>query len=113
VAQEEAREPRVARERAPGPRQARQEALRPRVARERVPGPRQTWPEAPGPRVAQRATPGLRELRQEAPVYKENLQEREKQGWVAEPPDQKTWTTLEREEWSKENPTRQTRRDRR
>ena len=48
--------------------------------------------EAPGPRMAQQETPGPREAQQRSPeavpVYQENLQRKDRQTKMAEPPGQ-------------------------
>ena len=71
---------------------------------------------APGPRVAQQETPGPRAAGPEAvPVCRKNLQEKDRQVTVAEPPGQsKTGTPVQGQErvwrrWSRGNPTRQRR----
>ena len=98
--QEEASEPHVAQQETPEPRTARQEVLGPRVARQR----------APGLRPAQQGSP------ETVPVHRENLQGKDRQVKVAEPPGQsKTATPARGQEkvwrwWSRGNPTRQTRR---
>ena len=54
----------------------------PRVAQRETPGPRAARPEVRGPRVAQQGSPVA------VPVCRENLQGRERQVKVAEPPGQ-------------------------
>ena len=75
--QEVAPGPRVAQQETPGPRTARQEVLGPRVARR--------W--APGPRWAQQGSP------EAVPVHRENLQGKDRQVKVAEPPGQSETAT--------------------
>ena len=95
---------------APGPRVAQWETPGPRAARPEVRGPRVARPRAPGPRSAQQGSP------EAVPVCRENLQGKDRQENVAEPPGQsKTETPAQGQEkvwrrWSRGNPTRQTRR---
>src|SRR6185503_9829242 len=74
--------PCVAQRVTPGPRAARPEVRGPRVARPRAPGPRMARPRAPGPRSAQQGSP------ETVPACRENLQEKDRQVTVAEPPGQ-------------------------
>ena len=67
---------------APGLRVAQRETPGPRVARPEVRGPRVVRPQAPGPRSAQQGSP------EAVPVCRENLQEKDRQVTVAEPPGQ-------------------------
>ena len=57
-----------------------------------APGPRVAQQETPGPRVARQKAPGPREEQQRSPeaepVYQGNLQEKDRQTKVAEPPGQ-------------------------
>ena len=98
--QVKAPEPRVAQWETPGPRAAQPEVRGPRVAR----------PRAPGPRLAQRGSP------EAVPVYRENLQGKDRQVTVAEPPGQSETETTARDQkkvwrrWSRGNPTRRRRR---
>jgi len=87
--QEEAPGPLVAQQRTPGPRVARQETPGPRVARQETPGPRAARQKAPGPREARQRPP------EAMPVYEEDLEGKDRQTKVAEPPGQmKTKTQL-------------------
>ena len=63
-------------------RVAQQETPGPRVARPEIRGPRVARPRAPGPRSAQQGSP------ETVPVCRENLQEKNRQVTVAEPPGQ-------------------------
>jgi len=98
--QGEAPEPRVAQQETPGPRMAPQKAPEPRVTRQK----------APGPREAQQRSP------EAVPVYRENLQGKDRQTKVVEPPGQAKTETPTRSQrkvwrrWSRGNPTRQTQR---
>ena len=67
---------------ASGLRVAQQETPGPRAARAEVRGPRVARPRAPGPRSAQQGSP------EAVPVRRENLQEKDRQVTVAEPPGQ-------------------------
>ena len=59
---------------------------------EEAPGPRVAQQETPGPRVARQKEPGPREAQQRSPeavpVYQENLQRKDRQTKMAEPPGQ-------------------------
>src|SRR6185312_12199919 len=95
---------------ASGPRVAQQETPGPRAARSEVRGPHVARLRAPGPRSAQQGSPGTE------PVYRENLQGKDRHEKVAEPPGQSETETPARGQekvwrrWSKGNPTRKTRR---
>ena len=65
---------------APGPRVAQQKTPGPCAARPEVRGPRVARPRAPWPRSAQQGSP------EAVPVRRENLQEKDRQVTVAEPP---------------------------
>src|SRR6185312_10123494 len=67
---------------APGPRVAQWVTPGPRAARPEVRGPRVARPRAPGPRSAQQGSP------ETVPARRENLQEKDRQVTVAEPPGQ-------------------------
>ena len=67
---------------APRPHVAQQETPGPCAARPEVRGPRVARPQAPGPRSAQQGSPGAVSL------YRENLQGKDRQVKVAEPPGQ-------------------------
>ena len=89
---------------APGPRVAQRETPGPRAARPEVRGPRVARPWVPGPRSAQQGSP------EAVPVRRENLQGKDKQLTVAEPPGQSETETPARGQekvWrSRGNPTR-------
>ena len=96
---------------APAERSAyvQEETPGPRVAQQETPGPRVARLRAPGPRWAQQGSPGT------VPVYRENLQGKDRQEKVAEPPGQLETETLARDQekvWRRcrGNPTRQRRR---
>ena len=94
---------------APGLRVAQQETPGPCAARSEVRGPRVARLGVPGPRSAQQGSPGM------VPVYQENLQEKDRQEKVAEPPGQSEIVTPAQGQekvwrrWSRGNPTRQRR----
>ena len=67
---------------APGPRVEQRVTPDPRAARPEVRGPRVARPRAPGPRSAQQGSP------ETVPACRENLQEKDRQVTVAEPPCQ-------------------------
>ena len=67
---------------APGLRVAQRVTPGPRAARPEVRGPRAARPEVRGPRSAQQGSPGT------VPVYRENLQGKDRQVTMAEPPGQ-------------------------
>ena len=81
----------------------------PRVAQQETPGLRAARPEVRGPRVAQQGSPVA------VPVCRENLQGKERQVKVAEPPGQSETGTPARGQdkvwrrWSRGNSTRQRR----
>ena len=95
---------------APGPRVAQQETLGPRVVQPETPSPRAARSEVRGPRVAQQGSP------EAVPLYRENLQGKDRQVTVAELPGQSKTVNLTRGQenvwrmWSTKNPTRQRRR---
>ena len=101
--------PCVAQQETPGPRVAQQETPVPRVARSELRGPRVARLRAPGPRSAQQGSP------ETVPVYRENLQGKDRQEKVAEPPGQSETEAPTRDQekvwrrWSRGNPTRQRR----
>ena len=78
----------------------------PRVAQQEAPGPRVARPRAPEPRSAQQGSP------ETVPACRENLQEKDRQVTVVEPPGQSETETpaqsqKEWRRWSRGNPTRQ------
>src|SRR6185437_12398226 len=93
-----------------GPRVAQRETPGLRAARSEVRGPRVARPRAPGPRSAQQGSP------ETVPACRENLQEKDRQVTVAEPPSQsETETPAQGQKkvwrrWSRGNPTRRRRR---
>ena len=95
---------------APGPCVAQRETTGRRVARPEVRGPRVARPRASGPRSAQQGSS------EAVPVRRENLQEKDRQVTVAEPPGQSETETPARDQkkvwrrWSRGNPTRRRRR---
>ena len=62
--------------------QVQGEAPGPRVAQQETPGPRAARPEVRGPRSAQQGSP------EALPVRRKNMQEKDRQVTVAEPPGQ-------------------------
>ena len=75
----------------------------------KAPGRRVARPQALGPRSAQQGSP------EAVPVRRENLQEKDRQVTVAEPPSQSETETRARDQkvwrrWSRGNPTRRRRR---
>ena len=93
---------------APGLRVAQQETPGPHAARPEVRGPRVAQPRVPVPRSAQQGSPEV------VPVRRENLQGKDRQKKVAEPPGQSETETPARGQqkvwrrWSKGNLSRQT-----
>ena len=77
---------------APGPRVAQRETPGPRAARPEVRGPRVARPRAPGPRSAQQGSP------ETVPAFRENLQEKDRQVTVSEPPGQSETETPARDQ---------------